>query len=63
MLKDTHEFQCVEKCARAFQELRQQVIATQIVTLSVENKDYTMLTNVSDEMVGMCFTARTWCGS
>jgi len=52
MLNDTHEFKCTEKCATAFEEFKQQVIFTTILTLLVESKDYTIFANAPKDRLG-----------
>jgi len=52
MSKDTHKFQCTEKCARAYQEFRQQVIVTPILAMPVRSKDYTIWANASKDRLG-----------
>ena len=49
MLKGTHEFKCTQNYVRAFQEFRQQVIVTPILTLLVGSKDYSILPKASED--------------
>jgi len=51
-LKNTHEFWCIEKCTKAFQEFKYQVVVVPSLAMSLGNKDYTVLANVPKKKMG-----------
>ena len=52
LLKKTTMFECVEKCERVFQELRQYLTITPILTLPVEGKEYIVYNNALKNRLG-----------
>jgi len=52
LLKNTTKFEWIEKCERAFQEVRQHLTTVSILTLSIEGKQYTVYSDVSRSGLG-----------
>jgi len=56
LLKKTTKFEWTEKCERVFQELRQHLTTTSILTLLIEAKEYIVYSDASKNGLG-CFYA------